>query len=102
MCGMADTAEFDHFVVARSHALLRTAYLLVQDEALAEDRLQTALVKAWFAWGRIEGEPERYVRRILAHTAASWWRRRWHGELPTGVLPDERRRLGRLPVSRIC
>ena len=87
---MADTAEFDRFVVARSQALLRTAYLLVRDEALAEDLLQTALTKAWFAWGRIEGEPERYVRRILVNTSASWWRRRWHAERPTADLPERR------------
>jgi RNA polymerase sigma-70 factor (sigma-E family) len=85
---MADTAEFDRFVVARSQALLRTAYLLVRDEALAEDLIQTALTKAWFAWGRIEGEPERYVRRILVNTSASWWRRRWHRERPTADLPE--------------
>ena len=54
---MDDEAEFDEFVVARSPALLRTAYLLVQDEALAEDLLQTSLTKAWFAWSRIEGDP---------------------------------------------
>ena len=87
---MADTGEFDRFVVARSQALLRTAYLLVRDETLAEDLLQTALTKAWFAWGRIEGEPERYVRRILVNTSASWWRRRWHGERPTADLPERR------------
>ena len=87
---MADTAEFDRFVVARSQALLRTAYLLVRDEALAEDLLQTALTKAWFAWGRIEGEPERYVRRVLVNTSASWWRRRWHRERPTADLPERR------------
>jgi RNA polymerase sigma-70 factor (sigma-E family) len=85
---MADNADFDDFVVARSHALLRTAYLLVQFEALAEDLLQTALTKAWFAWGRIEGGPKGYVRRILVNTAASWWHRRWRRELPTDVLPE--------------
>ena len=84
---MSDTAEFDHFVVARSHALLRTAYFLVRDEGLAEDLLQTALTRAWFAWGGIEGDPERHVRGILVNTAASW-RRRWHRELPTDVLPE--------------
>jgi RNA polymerase sigma-70 factor (sigma-E family) len=84
---MADEAEFDAFVVARSQALLRTAYLLTQDEGLAEDLLQTALTKAWFAWRRIDGSPEGYVRRVLATTSASWWRRRWTRETPT-MLPD--------------
>jgi RNA polymerase sigma-70 factor (sigma-E family) len=78
---MADKAEFDAFVLGRSQALLRTAYLLVRDEGQAEDLLQTALTKAWFAWDGIR-DPEAYVRRILATTSASWWRRRWTREVP--------------------
>jgi RNA polymerase sigma-70 factor (sigma-E family) len=85
---MADTAEFDDFVVMRSAALLRTAYLLVHDEGLAEDLLQTALAKAWFSWRRIDGEPEAYVRRVLVTTHISSRRRRWRGEIPTDPLPD--------------
>ena len=81
-------ASFDEFVAARSRALLRTAYLLTHDHALAEDLLQTALTKAWFAWKRIHGEPEPYVRKILVNTYASWWRRKWNGEQPTEDLPE--------------
>jgi RNA polymerase sigma-70 factor (sigma-E family) len=81
-------ATFDEFVAARSRSLLRTAYLLTHDHALAEDLLQTALAKAWFAWKRIDGEPEPYVRKILVNTYASWWRRRWNGEHPTEHLPE--------------
>jgi RNA polymerase sigma-70 factor (sigma-E family) len=84
---MADAIDFDAFVVARSPALLRTAFLLVRDEGRAEDLLQTALSKAWFAWSRID-EPEAYVRRVMVTTAASWWRRRWTGETPTAELPE--------------
>ncbi|MET1057986.1 MAG: SigE family RNA polymerase sigma factor [Nocardioides sp.] len=84
---MADTGEYDDFVVTRSPALLRSAYLLTHDEGRAEDLLQTALAKAWFAWSRIE-DPEAYVRRILVTTSASWWRRRWIGETPSADLPD--------------
>src|SRR4051794_13351384 len=62
------TATFDDFVAARSRALLRTAYLLTHDHALAEDLLQTSLTKAWFAWRRIDGQPEPYVRKILVNT----------------------------------
>jgi RNA polymerase sigma-70 factor (sigma-E family) len=68
--------------------LLRTAYLLTHDHALAEDLLQTALAKAWFAWRRIDGNPEPYVRRILVNTYATWWRRKWNGEQPTEQLPE--------------
>jgi RNA polymerase sigma-70 factor (sigma-E family) len=85
---MADRGGFDEFVATRSQVLLRTAYLLTGDHGQAEDLLQTALAKSWFAWGRIDGAPEPYVRRVLATTYATWWRRRWRGERPTGELPD--------------
>ena len=82
--------EFREFVTGRSPALLRTAYLLGGDWATAEDLLQVALTKTYLAWlrlGTIEAiEP--YARRVLVNTATSWWRRRWHGERPTDVLPD--------------
>jgi RNA polymerase sigma-70 factor (sigma-E family) len=84
----ARTAAFEEFVVARSERLLRTAYLLTRDHALAEDLLQTSLAKAWSSWNRIESDPESYVRRILVNTFSTWWRRRWNGELPTEELPE--------------
>ncbi len=80
--------DFDEFVVARSGALLRTAYLLTRDHQLAEDLLQASLAKAWFAWGRTQGNPEAYVRKIIVNTYNSWWRRKWNGELATEELPD--------------
>ena len=85
---MAKKPEYDAFVVARWAALLRTAYLLTHDEGRAEDLLQTALTKLWFAWDRVEGDPEPYVRRILATTQTSWWRRRWRSELVSERVAD--------------
>src|SRR5690349_17455836 len=82
------SVDFDDYVAARSSVLLRTAYLLTRDEGLAEDLLQTALTKAWFAWSRIEGDPEPYVRKILVNTFASWWRRRWNGEQAHAEPPE--------------
>jgi RNA polymerase sigma-70 factor (sigma-E family) len=73
---MAGEAEFNEFVVARSSALMRRAYLLTQDHQLAEDLVQTALFKAALRWQRITGDPESYVRRILYTESISWWRRR--------------------------
>ncbi|MBC7680464.1 MAG: SigE family RNA polymerase sigma factor [Pseudorhodobacter sp.] len=81
--------QFDDFVRGRGAALQRTAYLLTGDWALAEDLVQTALARSWPAWGRIHhGDPEGNVRRVLVNTHASWWRRRWRGEVPTLALPD--------------
>jgi RNA polymerase sigma-70 factor (sigma-E family) len=85
---MADRTTFDGFVEARSTRLLRTAFLLTRDWGLAEDLLQTVLTKAWFAWSRIETDPEAYVRRALVTTYTSWWRRKWRGETPSDVLPE--------------
>ncbi len=81
-------SDFDQFVAARSTRLLRTAYLLTRDHALAEDLLQTALAKAWFSWGRIERDPEPYVRKILVNTYVSWWRRKWNGEQAHAEPPE--------------
>ncbi|HZM82294.1 MAG TPA: SigE family RNA polymerase sigma factor [Candidatus Limnocylindrales bacterium] len=86
---MADSGQFDEFVAARSHRLLQLGFLLTRDYALAEDLLQTALVKCWTAWNRIDGDPEPYVRRTLINTYNSWWRRRWRGEHATATPPDQ-------------
>jgi RNA polymerase sigma-70 factor (ECF subfamily) len=82
--------QFREFVTTRSPALLRTAYLLGGDWATAEDLLQVALTKTYLAWLRLGtiDAVEPYARRVLVNTATSWWRRRWHGERPTEVLPD--------------
>lgn len=86
---VATRTSFEDFVTARSRPLLRTAYLLTHDNHLAEDLLQTALAKAWRSWDRVENNPEPYVRKILVNTYATWWRRKWNGEVPTGELPEQ-------------
>ncbi|GAA3506169.1 SigE family RNA polymerase sigma factor [Streptomyces prasinosporus] len=81
---------FDAFVAARWSALLHVARLLTGgDRQRAEDLLQEALVKLWFAWPRVaEQAPEAYVRKVLVRMAARSARRRWWGERPTEELPD--------------
>jgi RNA polymerase sigma-70 factor (sigma-E family) len=96
-----DRGSFDDFVATRSSSLLRTAYLLTHDRALAEDLVQTSLAKAWFAWGRIEGRPEAYLRRIMVNTYASWWRRRWNGEEATAELPERAPGSGHRPAEDV-
>lgn len=80
--------EFDAFVTARWQALLRTAYLLTRDQGRAEDLVQEALTKLWFAWDRVDGDPEPYVRRIIVTTYVSWRRRRWWSELVSDRVVD--------------
>ncbi|MFI7574553.1 SigE family RNA polymerase sigma factor [Micromonospora sp. NPDC049497] len=71
------TESFHEFVVQRSPALSRRAYLLTGDHQLAEDLLQTSLARTYRHWRRIrDGDPEAYVRRVMYHQQVSWWRRR--------------------------
>lgn len=80
---------FEGFVAAHSCALLKAAWLLTGDWQMAEDLLQTALVKSYLAWHRVDaGREEAYVRRVLFTTYVTWWRRAWRAERPTGAVPD--------------
>ncbi|MEU4323695.1 SigE family RNA polymerase sigma factor [Nonomuraea dietziae] len=79
---------FTEYVAHRHLGLCRMAYLLARDWGTAEDLVQTALAKAWVAWRRIEGNPDPYVYRIIVNTHASWWRRRWRGEVPAERVPE--------------
>ncbi|GAA2382103.1 SigE family RNA polymerase sigma factor [Dactylosporangium salmoneum] len=78
------------FVRARSHALLRSAYLLTGDQHLAEDLVQEALARTHRAWARLHetGNAEAYARRIMYHMQVSVWRRRKVAEDLPGELPD--------------
>jgi RNA polymerase sigma-70 factor (sigma-E family) len=90
MRGREAIVSFEDFVQARSGSLLRTALLLTgQNRAEAEDLLQVALERAYRHWSRVcgSGEPERYVRRILANASADRWRRL--ARRPELMLPPE-------------
>jgi RNA polymerase sigma-70 factor (sigma-E family) len=87
---VAEPDGFDAFVLARSPALLRFAWLLTGNRATAEDLVQAALMRTWARWGRLESidSAEPYVRRVMVTQYATWWRRRWRAEVPTDVLPE--------------
>lgn len=81
--------DFDRYAAEAWCRLLRSAWLLTGDWHLAEDLLQTALVKTARRWGRVAGgSPDAYVRRVLVTTYLSWWRRRWRAEWPTSSPPE--------------
>lgn len=82
--------DFDDFVVGRSAALLRFAYLLTGDRHLAEDLTQEALVRAHRRWHAITGDggPEPYVRQAILRQYLSWRRRRSSTERPIAEPPD--------------
>ena len=64
-------SDFDRFVAMHVDDLLRTAYLIVWDEADAEDLVQECLMKVARRWPRIRRmeQPRAYARRILVNLA---------------------------------
>ena len=71
-------AEFTDFASARQRSLLRAAYLMVGDEALAQDLVQEALTKTYVAWPRLRNPhaAEAYTRKAITTTAITWFRKR--------------------------
>lgn len=82
--------EYETFVRSRSHALLRSAYLLTGDQHLAEDLVQEALARTHRAWSGLHetGNAEAYTRRVMYHLQVSFWRRRKVAEHLPGELPE--------------
>ncbi|MFB4320473.1 SigE family RNA polymerase sigma factor [Actinomadura sp. 21ATH] len=61
------------------------AMLLTGDPHRAEELLQDCLVKLYVRWRRVSGgDPDAYLKRMLANGNVSWWRRR-RRELLTAV-----------------
>jgi RNA polymerase sigma-70 factor (sigma-E family) len=62
-------SDFDQFVATYAEDLLRTAYLIVWDEAEAEDLVQECLLKVARRWPRVRRmeQPRAYARRILVN-----------------------------------
>lgn len=83
---MREPDGFREFVQGRSPSLLRTAWMLTGDAALAEDLLQTALARTWPHWARVrQGHPAAYVRAVMVRTNASWRARFWTRERATDL-----------------
>jgi RNA polymerase sigma-70 factor (sigma-E family) len=83
--------DYGDFVVARSQALCRFAYLLCGDWHRAEDAVQTALTKLYVAWNRIRdrGAVEPYVRRIVVTAIIDEGRlARFRREAVSGRVPE--------------
>ena len=77
-------AEFSEYVAARRPQLTRTAYLLCGDVHRAEDVVQTALIKLYLAWPRIQrsATPDAFARRVMVNVHIDETRRPWRRERP--------------------
>jgi RNA polymerase sigma-70 factor (sigma-E family) len=91
----AELGGYEDFVAGRYGEIVRFGALLAGDARLGEDLAQEGLIAAYRSWKRLgvrDGRPEAYVRQVMIRTAMRANRRRWHGEVPTEVLPDGSRR----------
>jgi RNA polymerase sigma-70 factor (sigma-E family) len=69
-------ADLEQLVAERGTELMRAAVALAGSRDAGADLLQAALERLLRNWGRVETDPEGYLRRILYHLAADGWRRR--------------------------
>ena len=67
-------AGFEQFVISVSPGLLRSALLLVDDHALAEDLLQSALLRTLRRWDSITGSPAGYAFAALVNLSRDGFR----------------------------
>lgn len=79
-----DADALEHFLAERGTQLMRTAVLLAGGRQDGEDLMQAALERLLRQGGRIQGNPEGYLRRTLYNLATDGWRRqeRWRRKLP--------------------
>ncbi len=88
---MGVMSDFDQFVATHVDDLLRTAYLIIWDEAEAEDLVQECLLKVARRWPRVRrmAQPRAYARRILVNLAVDGarGRARRRSELQPGAAP---------------
>jgi RNA polymerase sigma-70 factor (sigma-E family) len=85
---METVPGFEEYVVARTPALLRYAYVLTGDAARAEDLVQGALASAYRHWRRIAPDPDAYVRRSVLNAYLNHWRRLLRRELLVDRFPE--------------
>lgn len=89
--------DFTAYVAVSAPGLRRVAFLVCGDWQRAEDAVQTALVRLYLAWDRVNTRQslDAFVRttllRALIDEGRRPWRREWvHAALPdTPISPDE-------------
>jgi RNA polymerase sigma-70 factor (sigma-E family) len=84
-----DETAFADFVAANSPRLIHLAELLTGSPHDAPDLVQSALIKVYPRWSRIEADdPTGYVRRVMINQQNDWWRRRRPREVLTDRPPE--------------
>jgi RNA polymerase sigma-70 factor (sigma-E family) len=82
--------EFARFVDRSFVGLVQFGAFLVGERAGGEDVAQTALMKVYRCWPRIEDKSAAgaYTRKVMVRLAERGRRRRWSGERPSLIPPE--------------
>ena len=85
-----DDAGFREWMIGRSSALRRKAFLLCGDWSAADDLVQDVLVAIYPRWSRIVrgGRMDAYANRVLIGKLVDARRRPWRRERPYDAVPD--------------
>ena len=81
--------DFRAFALGERARLFRLGLALTADRGLAEDLVQTALLRTYARWGRLAGQdPAGYAARIVVNANVDRWRRFRGREQLTAVAPE--------------
>lgn len=80
------TDELTAFLAQRGDHLMRSAALLAGSRQAGEDLLQAAVERLLGRWRRFDGDPERYLRQIMANLAIDDRRRHGRWQRKAGLL----------------
>jgi RNA polymerase sigma-70 factor (sigma-E family) len=81
--------EFRLFAGAQRPALYRAALVLTADPGVAEDLVQTALMRTHARWPRLrEQDPGGYARRVMTNANIDRWRPERGRERLTAEVPE--------------
>ena len=85
-------AEYGEFARAAWPRLYRSAVMILGDRQLAEDLVQTALVKTYLAWPRLHEreKAQAYARRAMVNLSRDWFRKHaWSHESTVDVAAQD-------------
>lgn len=88
---MDHDGDFSAYAAARWGTLVRSAVFLGCTFDEAHDLAQTTLLRCYTSWRRVRkaDDPDAYVYRILLNCHRDSRRRRWWGERPTDLVPEQ-------------
>lgn len=88
---MDHDGDFSAYATARWGSLVRSGIVLGCTLDGAQDLAQTTLLRCYTAWRKVQRAENRdaYVYRILLNCHRDSRRRKWWGERPTSVVPEQ-------------